>query len=294
MRKIGYFFLSFLPLLIALVVQFVASFFMIAMASVFTLAFHGTTNGKFSELFNNLLFDTEFNGCVMVIYSIIIICAYGIWYYRNLGGDFLPNVRTTFHPLQFVGIIVLIPGMQFVTSYFIALLTVVFPSWLEQYEKLLEASGLSNELTPFLFLYAILAGPIAEELIFRGVTLRNIRRVFPFWLANIFQAALFGLYHMNLLQGSYAALLGLALGYICEKGGSIYLAIFCHILYNFWGTVVTGLIGNAGINELILAGIMLVGMIVSLTLGILLFHLGQSKKTATARTLQNQESLLSS
>lgn len=294
MKKIGYFLLSFLPFLLALVVQFFASFFMMGMGAVFSAVHSGTKGGRIPDTLNTMLYDNEFNACIMVIYSLIIICAFGIWYYRNLGGDFLPKLRTTFHPLHFVGILVLVPGMQFATSYLIAILSIIFPSWLEQYEQILETSGLSQQLSPLLLIYAVIVGPIAEELIFRGVTMRSIRRVFPFWLANIFQAVLFGFYHMNWLQGCYAAVFGLALGYVCEKGGSIYLSIFFHILFNFWGTVVTGLLSQAPISEVILGLLMLITMIVSLIIGSLIFHLGQVRKAITVRTLQSQESLQSS
>jgi hypothetical protein len=40
----------------------------------------------------------------------------------------------------------------------------------------------------------------------------------PFWVANILQAVLFGIYHMNPLQGIYAFFIGLFLGYVCHKG----------------------------------------------------------------------------
>ena len=32
--------------------------------------------------------------------------------------------------------------------------------------------------------------------------------------------------------------LGMVLGYICEKGGSIYQSILFHMMFNFWGTII--------------------------------------------------------
>ncbi len=244
----------------------------------------------FHSLFSVMLSDSEFNACIMLVYSLTVICIYGLWYYRNLGGCFLPKLKTTFHPLQFVGLLVLVPGMQFSTSYLISILSLIFPAWLEQYEQLLDTAGLSQQLSPLLLLYAVIIGPVAEELIFRGLTLRSIQRVFPFWLANIFQAILFGIYHMNWLQGCYAAVFGLVLGYVCEKGGSIYLSIFFHILYNLWGTIVTDFLSQVQINEIILGVLILITMLLSLIAGGILFHRGQVQKTLTVKRLQSQES----
>ncbi len=289
MKKIGYFFLSFLPIIIALGIQFVTMFLMFGIGALYSLI-NPVNRVAFHSLFSVMLSDSEFNACIMLVYSLTVICIYGLWYYRNLGGCFLPKLKTTFHPLQFVGLLVLVPGMQFSTSYLISILSLIFPSWLEQYEQLLDTAGLSQQLSPLLLLYAVIIGPVAEELIFRGLTLRSIQRVFPFWLANIFQAILFGIYHMNWLQGCYAAVFGLVLGYVCEKGGSIYLSIFFHILYNLWGTIVTDFLSQVQINEIILGVLILITMLLSLIAGGILFHRGQVQKTLTVKRLQSQES----
>lgn len=290
MKKIGYFLLSFLPLIVAFGIQFAAIFFLMGAGAGFSLINQTSSGTSFNQILYRMMSDPEFNACAMLVYSLIVICIYGLWYYRRLGGCFLPKIKTTFHPLQFVGLIVLVPGMQFATSYLITILSMFFPSWLEQYEQIIDTAGLSQQLTPFLLLYAVFIGPIAEELIFRGLTLRSVRRVFPFWLANLFQATLFGIYHLNWLQGCYAAVLGLVLGYVCEKGGSIYLSMFFHILYNFWGTVVSNLINESDINEVALGILVLVTMVVSLIAGGILFHRGQTQKALTVKRLQSQES----
>ena len=117
-----------------------------------------------------------------------------------------------------------------------------FPQWLQQYEDLLKTAGLDSSITLPMLLYSVLLAPVCEELIFRGTTMHLARRALPFWLANTMQALLFGLFHMNWIQGIYAFALGLVLGYVCEKGGSIYYSILLHILFNLWGTVISTLL----------------------------------------------------
>ena len=95
---------------------------------------------------------------------------------------------------------------------------------------------------------------------------------------------------MNWLQGCYAAVFGLVLGYVCEKGGSIYLSMFFHILYNLWGTVMSNLLSGLQMNEVVLGILILVTMVISLIAGGILFHRGQVQKSLTVKRLQSQES----
>lgn len=80
--------------------------------------------------------------------------------------------------------------------------------------------------------YVLLIGPVSEEFIFRGAILDRFYLAFPFWAANILQAALFGIYHANLIQGLYAFCLGLVLGLIRYLTGSMLGSILTHILFN--------------------------------------------------------------
>ena len=89
---------------------------------------------------------------------------------------------------------------------------------------------------------------------------------------------------MNMIQGIYAGCLGLILGYVCEKGGSIYYSILLHILFNFWGTVISEYlwIGDSLFSVLFwfVFGIaMTVG-------GLLVFSLGIRKRDSLGRLSQ--------
>jgi hypothetical protein len=269
MKRVGYFFSSFLPVLIAAGVQFIAMFFLLGIAALFLLS------GAFSSMdtIESLLTGADFSTCVMVIYSIICIVIFSQWYYHSCGGEYLPNPRRTFHPLQILGVVVLVPGMQFFSSYLVGVVSMAFPDWLRQYEELIETTGLDGDLSILMLCYSVLLAPVGEELIFRGVTLRLAQRALPFWAANLLQAFLFGFFHLNWIQGIYAFVLGLVLGYVCEKGGSIYFSLLFHVLFNFWGTVVGQLLGD--IDDFAFAGLLLFGlMIVLLAVGSSLFLRG--------------------
>jgi membrane protease YdiL (CAAX protease family) len=75
----------------------------------------------------------------------------------------------------------------------------------------------------------------AQELAFRGVLLGTLERTMPRWLANGGQALLFGLAHIAVMyEGPSASivpvtvLLGLALGWVTQRTGSIWPAVVVH------------------------------------------------------------------
>ena len=61
--------------------------------------------------------------------------------------------------------------------------------------------------------------PFTEELIFRGMAYRSLRRELPFAGAAVISAVYFGLFHGNLIQGIYACLMGIFLAGAYELGG---------------------------------------------------------------------------
>ena len=81
-----------------------------------------------------------------------------------------------------------------------------------------------------MFLYASILGPVAEELLFRGVLLRQLAP----WgkqTAIVISAVLFGVFHGNIIQIPFAFLVGLVLGYVTMEYSVIW-AILLHIINN--------------------------------------------------------------
>ena len=149
--------------------------------------------------------SVNFNMMIMIIYALITIAIFGMWYYARYEGNFLPSPKKTFNPMMIVAIVILVPGTQFAANFIANLTGYIRPDWLQQYNKLFETSGITD--TTFVtVLYSVILAPICEELIFRGVTMRCARKALPFALANLMQAALFGLFHLNWIQGIYRSL----------------------------------------------------------------------------------------
>ncbi len=75
-------------------------------------------------------------------------------------------------------------------------------------------------------------GPIMEEIVFRGFILKELRKIIPTTGAIIVQALLFGLIHLNILQSSYAFIIGLVLGIAFIATKSLYAPIIIHLSFN--------------------------------------------------------------
>ncbi len=178
--------------------------------------------------------------------------------------------RHTFHPLAILGIILMVPGAQYLCSLIAAATSAIHPAWMDHYLELIEQSGLETNISALMLLYAILLAPLGEELLFRGVTMHTARLAMPFWVANLLQAMLFGIFHLNVIQGVYAFALALLLGVICNRCGILY-SILLHILFNLYGTVlsdpITSLLGDNPFAYIALYGVSILIFI----LGIIIF-----------------------
>ncbi len=96
-------------------------------------------------------------------------------------------------------------------------------------ERYAQAAQLQYQ-TPFavgLILFGVIS-PLSEELLFRGLLYRRLRRFLSAVFAGALSALLFGVYHGNVVQGLYAALLGLLLAFVYERDGRLRMAVFGH------------------------------------------------------------------
>lgn len=278
MKKFKTLLFSSVPLWLSIGVQFIVSYYMLMIATGFLFADDPTLaldpNASTNALID-LTSNVNFLALISIVFSVCCIFLFGMWYYSRCGGEFRINLKKDVHPLEIAGILCLVPGTQFLSNLLTAVIAVIFPSWLEAYEELIESAGMTGDIPLMMILYSVLLAPISEELIFRGVIFKIAKRAFPFWIANIIQAFLFGAFHQNMLQGCYTFVLGLFLGYICEKG-SIYHVIFFHLLFNFWGTHATDLFAN--MDPMLYSSLVFIGTGVGIIGGLCLFREGYKQK----------------
>ncbi|MBR5773999.1 MAG: CPBP family intramembrane metalloprotease [Clostridia bacterium] len=92
---------------------------------------------------------------------------------------------------------------------------------------------------PFVFkiVSTVILAPIVEEIMFRGIIVNRLMSRFPIWIAVAVSSALFGLVHLNLYQGVFAGLGGVALALIYIKTRSLWACIFAHAANNLYATL---------------------------------------------------------
>jgi len=79
---------------------------------------------------------------------------------------------------------------------------------------------------------AVIAAPIAEEVIFRGYIYPVVKCFSEKWFAALFSGLLFGVVHFNLMSFPILVLMGIGFVILYEWTGSIWPSIACHLLFN--------------------------------------------------------------
>ena len=83
----------------------------------------------------------------------------------------------------------------------------------------------------------MIAAPIIEEILFRGIIFKSLHRISPAWVAILVSSLLFGAYHMNIVQIVYATFMGLIAGIIYEKKNNLIFPILVHLANNLIAAV---------------------------------------------------------
>lgn len=105
----------------------------------------------------------------------------------------------------------------------------LFPDYQQRANSLYEGKNVL-----ILLLTVGILSPVAEEIVFRGLVHRRIRKYFGVGCAILFSSLLFGVFHGNIIQFIYAGLLGLILALLLECTGTLTAPILAHMAANIW------------------------------------------------------------
>lgn len=130
---------------------------------------------------------------------------------------------------NFILLLVLTIGCQMAASLYGIVLELILNMFGTSAVASIESATAGAD-TISMFLYAGLAAPVVEELVFRGFVQETLK---PYGkkFAILGSALLFGLFHGNLFQTPYAILVGLVLGYVAAEY-SIGWAMLLHMINN--------------------------------------------------------------
>ena len=236
-KKIGWTLLGCCPVIIAFFWQIVASIVSMGIYMIqkmVEIGGNGLTPEELNllsqQLSSDFLNDSHAYSLLMFIVYVGYLVIFSLWYYfmflRKHKSD---DWKQVLKPHRVLGIVACGFFLQISLSM---LLSVILPMLPKLYDSYMQIMGMLGDETIFMVLCVCLLAPIGEELIFRGLTLRIMRKVFPWQVAVLIQGILFGVYHLNLVQGVYATLMGLILGYIAYRYGSVLPGILLHISIN--------------------------------------------------------------
>ena len=237
--RVGFIFLSFVPVVVLLVIQTISQMPFMAIAFAEAMEEAGGNNPDFVDLIIKVseVFNAKYAVWSYLLYAVIGLIVFGTWYIK---GFVKGKPRFKFSKvfgfksiLASVGIVI---GLTFTINAGMTIANWLAPDIMESYKQLMEASGLVDNVL-ITVVYGIILGPILEELALRGLTFGYLEKsnIKPF-LMILISGILFGAMHLNLVQGIYASVLGFFLGYLRYKYRSISITIVTHILFNLMGT----------------------------------------------------------
>lgn len=159
-------------------------------------------------------------------------------------------------------------GLYIIVSLMISLLPA---AWLADYDEAMSPAKYTSLIS---VLFSVIAAPVVEELVFRGIIQSRLEQAMSAWVAVLIQAALFGFIHGQPLQISYAFVLGLIFGWIRYCSQSILPTVAAHMAFNAMNLPTVTL--NGIVNEWYILG----GMVVVCTVGCLLCRRGWAQLLA--------------
>lgn len=246
MKKMGKIIFGCVPTILAVIIMYllvIAACLVMGVKGIFVI---GMESGDIQFLMDYILSVILESKAQLILNSsvmLMFILVFGIWYQKQfIKGKFSlmqigDKAKSVFSWRIITYLIVLGAAIQVEVSILLDFILPIFPKTMENYTNLIESIGIGS--TGGAWIYTVLLAPIAEELIFRGVTLKLEKKVLGFAVANVIQAVLFGIYHQNIVQFVYAFLLGMLLGYICHLYDSVLPAIVLHAAVNLFANILS-------------------------------------------------------
>lgn len=250
--RVGYIFLSIVPVAALLAIQTVCQIPFLVLASL-GVAKNASAGGlNYSELEKTTMevFSEKYLSITYSMYIVAGLIVFGLWYYKAFVKK-NPKVgyKEVFGVKSILSALGLGFGLNLVISAVFLIVATFFPHAFDAYNELVKTAGLENNWY-LIIAYVIILGPILEELCLRGVTFSYLEKsgIRPIFVVLI-SGVLFGAMHLNIVQGLYTSVFGFFLGFLRYKYRSIKITIVTHIIFNLLGTVGSMALDKLGATE---------------------------------------------
>ncbi len=241
-KKIGYFFYGLTPAIACILLQLLVG---VAVMVVYMIGYVMTVDTGDSGAVTDAVMEAAMAASAPSVfcYHIVGIVVFGLWYYFGCGRPKPAKLKTVANPKFWMSAVLAAVAFISINYTVLYLLYYFFPEMIESYN--LQWGNLEMSNMGLMYIATIFLAPIGEEVLLRGLSLNILSKCTKhFWVANVIQAFLFGLIHLNFVQGTYAFLGGMLLGWLYHKYQSLYIVILVHFLVNLsastWADFVFG------------------------------------------------------
>ncbi len=256
--------LCLLVLLISLLLQVVAGVVGVLPASIMVgieAAQQGITDVETISQMSMEATASSMGFCVALAHVLIIV-TFGLWYGLGIRKKVQTNPLSKVLTPKNIGVTVLMAvSICFFVNFGLEVAVYIIPaSVLESYMEMMEMAGFGESVLTTIA--AVCLAPIGEELVYRGTCMYfaekfvgGLSKNKAFWIANVIQALGFGIFHANIIQGTYAFLMGLCLGYLAKRYKSLVPAMIAHMVINACSSFLWGPIYNVMPQNTLVFGI---------------------------------------
>ncbi|MCL2051645.1 MAG: CPBP family intramembrane metalloprotease [Lachnospiraceae bacterium] len=237
-KSFGWFLMSTLPLVLSLIMQAIVGAIALAIHGIFVTVREQLSNGSEHfdpEAFMDSYIDNVMAGSSTAVfaYHVVATAVFFLWYYlifirpnRHVprSGKVLTLPIIGWSVAVGVTLCVFSTQMVYLGEYLV-------PEMINDFYEMLENAGFG--INALAIIAAIILAPVGEELLCRGVIQHYAMKATKrFWIANVIQALMFGLMHMNMVQGTYAFFIGLVLGWLRLRYKTLWVPIIIHFVVN--------------------------------------------------------------
>lgn len=195
----------------------------------------------------------------ILIGSVLISLTGYVLIFRANREDLLKCCNFSVLKMSNIGLVILL-GLAF--NYTLAMVDqfTSFYKLFPDHEKLM-ATLLGGDFFFTLFIVGIII-PIFEEILFRGIIFNELKKHISLGAAVMVQGLIFGIYHMNLLQGIYGTILGILAALVYIWCNSIWAPILVHTSFNTFSVMMSRIddgqiIAKYGVELLFASGLFL-------------------------------------
>jgi membrane protease YdiL (CAAX protease family) len=244
--RVGYIFLALVPFAIIMAVQTIATIPGVVLAVIETVK-----SGQSYDLAAVMeVFNSKYALITYSAYCVICLGVFIPWYYKGIVKKSPKvNYKKALGIRSWALSVSVMMCLYFVVSGAFTVLYKLIPQIMEKYDELIQMSSIGTNVL-MTIVYVILLGPLTEELCYRGLMFGILEKSNANHVLLIcIQGALFAIMHMNLVQGGYAFLLGIILGFLRYRYRTIIITVSVHMLFNLVGTFGAQYIDGLGLND---------------------------------------------